>query len=144
MDWPKFVRKEFEVFCDQATNCPPALIAALRSSPRTKTFIHNLAEEISRSERLVHKRRGFPLKLQTIRHAVQDMTKFLLRGIEREANNKITSDAEKSRQKAEVDYVKDLEATSEGNPSGDFEGLDIEFSETKETNESRNRSSDQV
>ena len=137
MDWPKFVRQEFYAYCETATNCPPALIASLKNSPRATTFIANLSEEISKAERLVHKRRGHPLKLETIKLTIHDLTKLLLRGIEKEATNTITSDAEKTRQRAQLDYVKDLEATSEGNPSGDFEGLEIEFSETKESEQTR-------
>ena len=65
------------------------------------------------------------------------MSKLLLRGIEKEANNKVISDAERTRVKAEEDYIKDLDAATEGIAQGEFEGLDIEVGETKVTEEKR-------
>lgn len=137
MDWPRYVKREFNAFCKSQNNCSPALFASLKNSPRTKYFLKNLSEEISKAERLVHKRRGRALKLETIRLTIHDMTRLLLRGIEKEATNRVKSEADKSREKSKLDYLKDLEATSEGNPSGDFEGLEIEFSETKESKQTR-------
>ena len=62
MHWPTHVNKVFYNYIDHADNCPPNLIAALRNSDRTKMFLKNLSEEVSKAERLVHKRRGTPTK----------------------------------------------------------------------------------
>lgn len=137
MHWPSYVNKTFYEFCSYQTNCSPNLLAALKDSPRTTMFLKNLAEQISKAERLVHKRRGTPVKIETIRSLIIDMSKLLLRGIEKEANNKVISEAERSRIKAEEDYIKDLDAASEGIAQGAFEGLEIEAGETKVTTEKR-------
>lgn len=125
MHWPSYVETTFYKFCESQNNCPPNLMAALKSSPRTKMFLKNLGEEISKAERLVHRRRGYPLKLITIQNTIWDMSKLLLRGIEKEANNNVISAAEKSRIRAKEDYLKDLEATVDGNPQGEFAELEI-------------------
>ena len=125
MHWPSYVEKTFYQFCAEQKNCPPNLLAALKNSPRTTMFLKNLSEEISKAERLVHKRRGRPLKLKTIRDTIIDMSALLLRGIEKEANTNVLSDIEKSKIKAEEDYLKDLEATVDGKPQGEFKDLEI-------------------
>lgn len=132
MHWPSYVEKTFYNFCESADNCPPELIKSLKNSPRTKVFLHNLSEEISKAERLVTVRRGRPLKLSTIQATIWDMSRLLLRGIEREATKRIQSEAEKKREQKEADYLKDLEATVDGNPQGEFEELEVTEIEPEE------------
>jgi len=137
MHWPTYVKKEFYICCSEQKNCPTELIKALKHSPRTKKFLENLSREISKAERLVHKRRGTPLKLSTIRLCIHDMTKVLIRGIELEANAKLQSDSERYRLQVERDYYADLRATVDGKPQGVFEELDIVTTETEESKQTR-------
>lgn len=138
MHWPSYVEKTFYRFCESQDNCPPALMASLKSSPRTKMFLINLSEQISKAERLVHKRRGRPLKLLTIQTTIEDMSKLLLRGIKKEADTRAMSDAEKNRIRAGEDYLKDLEATVSGNPQGEF--AELEVTEVEPEKEDYNKS----
>lgn len=132
MHWPSYVEKKFYLFLENTDKCPPDLIRSLKTSDKTKPFLANLASEISKAERLIHKRRGTPLKMSTIDGLIDDMSRLLLRGIMNEADKRSLSYLEKKRQEYEKQYYEDLDSTVDGKPKGEFEELEIVQSETKE------------
>ncbi len=140
MDWSQHVRKIFDSYIDSRSDIDLELKKTLKHNERLSPFLSMLSEEVSKAERLVHKRRGTPLKMDTINWLIEDMSRLLIRGIQLEADRRVESYIKKLQRKQELDYVKDLDETSEGRPSGVFEDLDIISGDTIVTNEKRSES----
>lgn len=102
---------------------PDELRSALKSSERVPQFITRMSDALYgiNQKRLIEGKR--PVKPETIKETIRDMTLVFLDGLQKEANHRIASDIEKSKQKAKADYQKDLEASSDGQFVGAFEEL---------------------
>jgi hypothetical protein len=125
MHWPSYVEKRFYKYINNRDDCPIELINALKNSPRTKPFLDKLADRLSEAERVVSNRRGYPLKMETIDSFIDDMSKYLLRGIMNEADKRQMSYLEEKRLEAEKQYYNDLDKTADGTPTGAFEELEV-------------------
>ena len=131
MDWPSHINARFDSIINNK-QIPEEFKRSLRTHPTARKFRETLASEISKAERAVAKRRGKELKLDTINSTIDDLINFWIIGLEREADKRKESYLMKQKRESELQYQKDLEATVDGTPTGEFEGLDIEYGDTEE------------
>lgn len=130
MDMQKIVRTEFWSTVN-AAQVPDALKQSLKTNERTNQFIQTLTENLQQAEKTVHKRRGTPLKLDTIKSGIKDLTTAFLANIEMMAERRRESFiAQKAREQAAADKM-DLLKTVDGTPSGDFKEMGIVSKDTE-------------
>lgn len=133
MDWNKRINIRFKSLI-QGMDIAVPFKQSLLTHPTAQKFKESLAQEISKAERVVHKRRGKKLKLSTVDETIDDLVKFWVLGLKKKADERIESEISKKQREAELQYQKDLEATADGKPQGIFEGLDISYGDTREEN----------
>lgn len=94
--------------------------AGVLNHERKESFFKNMKAEINkiREARLKHGKK--PLTDDQITWMIRSMTRFFVIGVKAEADHRIASAAEKTRQKTEADNLADLDATVSGKPQGDY------------------------
>lgn len=102
------------------------LKASLKEHPKTKQLLDNLHMELLKVDVLRRSQGKKSLKEQTIADTVRDFTYKFITGVEGEANKRIESDLKRLAREAELQKQKDLEATANGNVSGEYKELEEE------------------
>ena len=101
----------------------PELKRALGHHERVPVFVDNLALEIKALQEHNLKKNKEYIEEKFIKDLVYDMVDIFIIGLEEKAKEMQMSDIEKSAKKAKADAARDLENSSNGNISGEYEEL---------------------
>lgn len=132
MYYKKFVRETY----DEAIRLHPTINSelrlALKSNERVPAFVDYLADEIAHAQDVMLSTGREKIKDETIKGLVYDLTNLFIQGVEKQAKERMESDAQKMLRKQAEDYKRDLEESSQGNLKGDFADLMKEGVEFKD------------
>ena len=107
------IQTEYRLAVAQAA-VPEELKRSLKTNERVPSFIANLEAEFKKlPPQILSNQR----KLQD---TVRSLTNLFLHLVEKKATQNIQSDLETARIKAEQQYLKEIDETSEGRPTGEF------------------------
>lgn len=103
------------------TDCPEELKRKLLAfdHPLIVRFFGKMNEQFVEAERLCRLRR-LPLKIETLKLAMYDMTGMFILGLKGRAKLMYESDLAKAARVAEADKIKEFESVLAGNPIGEF------------------------
>lgn len=96
---------------------------SLRTHPKTQEFLRNITNELVKVHALRMHQGKKALKAKTIVDTIEGLTKQLILGIEMESERRYESEMQKIIREQKLQRQKDLEASSEGELTGEFEEL---------------------
>lgn len=127
MNWYKDrVRKWYQEALALNKDVNSDLKRALKAHERVPNFIDNLSVEFSKVQVQRSREGKSPLSEKTLQQSTYDMVETFITGLKNSYDKAAESEAKKLARERAVQYQKDLEATADGKPSGDFQELEIQ------------------
>ncbi len=139
----KFVKSRATARLNSRKDVKAEVLEAVRTGDRFRNMIHGLTNELQKAARIVFNRRGRPVKLSNIEMTIDDFTDVLINSVQKEGIIRTESDLDRIQREKKVQDQKDIENTIEGNSTGVFKELGVEFEETREESEDNSEREDQ-
>lgn len=114
---------------------PMELKDAMRTHPRIQIFLDNLYKKLQEVQVTRTLKGKPPFSENTIKYAVHSLTDWFVITVKEEGERRYRSKLEEMRLKKIAETQADLEKTSNGKPTGDFEELGLLFPEDREEKE---------
>ena len=105
-------------------------------------MIDGLTNVLQKAALIVFKRRGKPVKLSNIEMTIDDFTDVLIKSVQKEGIIRTESDSDRRKREKKVQEQQDIENTIEGNSTGVYEELGVEFETDREQPEDSKKRKD--